>query len=111
MSCSYYARTFYFHHAKSIFTVRSLWMSGAVTLAHNFFFLTSTRIDYVQVLLLHGKFLSTRKSTVPIQFQSTPIDHSSQFVPPKYFRCTDPPSVTVFTSYGPNQCILNLPGC
>jgi hypothetical protein len=77
MSCSYYAWTFYFRCAKSIFVVRSLWMSSAVTLVHNFFFLTSTRIDYVQVLLVSGKFLSTRKSTVPIQFQSTPINHSS----------------------------------
>ena len=32
-------------------------------------------------------------------------------VPPKSFNCTTPPSVTFFTSYGPNQCILIFPGC
>jgi hypothetical protein len=31
-------------------------------------------------------------------------------VPPKSFNYTTPPSVTFFTLYGPNECILSFPG-
>jgi hypothetical protein len=62
--------------------------------------------------LLRGDFSSCGWSTVLVQLQSAPIDHPSEFcAPAKSFNCTTPPSVTVFTSYGPNQCILSFPGC
>jgi hypothetical protein len=33
------------------------------------------------------------------------------FVPDKSLKCTSPPFVIDFTSYGPSQCILSFPRC
>jgi hypothetical protein len=33
---------------------------------------------FLHLSLLRGNFLSARRSTVPVEFQSTPIDHSSE---------------------------------
>ena len=44
-------------------------------------------------------------------FNWIPLIIPLSYVPPKPFNCTTPPSMTVFTSYGPNQCSLSFPGC
>jgi len=44
-------------------------------------------------------------------FSRLPLIIPLSFVPPKSFNCTTPPSLTVFTLYGSNQCILSFPGC
>jgi hypothetical protein len=44
-------------------------------------------------------------------FSRLPLIIPLSSVPDKSLNCTTPPSVTDFTSYGPNQCILSFPGC
>jgi hypothetical protein len=41
---------------------------------------------YIHNSLLHDNFLSTTRSTVPIQFHSTPIDHSSKICTYEIFQ-------------------------
>jgi hypothetical protein len=48
--------------------------------------LTSTIIHYVHIFLLRCNFLSTRRSTVLVQLQSTPIDHSFQLCASQIFQ-------------------------
>jgi hypothetical protein len=76
-----------------------------------FLSLTSTIIHYIHIFLLHGNFLGVRRSIVPNIFSRLPLIIPLISTPPKSFNCIDPPSMRVFTSYGPNQCILNFPGC
>jgi hypothetical protein len=81
-----------------LFTTRCILISSVVIPVHNFFCvfvllylffsfylvlsffcLVSTIIHYIHTFHTALYFLSTRRSTVPIQLQWTPIDHSSKF--------------------------------
>jgi hypothetical protein len=44
-------------------------------------------------------------------FSRLPLIIPFSSIPPKSFSCIYPPSVIVFTSHGPSQCILNLSEC
>jgi hypothetical protein len=44
-------------------------------------------------------------------FSRLPLIIPLSYVPSKSFNCTSPPSMKIFTSYGPNQCLLIFLGC
>jgi len=44
-------------------------------------------------------------------FSRIPLIIPLSYAPPKFVNCTSPPSVTIFTLYGHNQCILSFLVC